>query len=554
MLAALYALAILVMTAYGINLLWLSLHHARLDHAMPQEPERPAPARHEDWPHVTVQLPLYNEAYVAERLIDACAQLDYPRRCLEIQVLDDSTDETTKLTAERVAYWQQQGLDISHLQRDERTGYKAGALQHGLQQAAGSLVAVFDADFVPPSDFLRRTVPHFFDAPRTGMVQARWGHLNADASLLTRLQALGLDVHFAIEQYVRNRIGCFINFNGTAGVWRTRCIRDAGGWEGDTLTEDLDLSYRAQLRGWSFKFLPAVEVPAELPASMNALRAQQFRWAKGAVETTRKLLGRLWHSTQPLRVKLEGTFHLTAHFVFPFVLIAALLHAPLLALEALGHGPGDLYFAAMSGGLFGFIGLVLSHVLAQRRLYPDWKKRLRDLPLFIAGSMGLALSNTRAVWQALRGRRSAFTRTPKHNSSEASAGEGIRREHRYLERWLPPIAWLEAGLALYSTVGFTLLTLLGEWAALPFQGLFSLGFGLVAASSMRQYWENAFAAVDFNLFDSDLGHRQPLVRLSPRKRGKPRAIPRVVDEQQRADEAPREAAVVPGEGPELGPT
>ena len=498
MLAALYAIAIAVMTAYGLNLLWLALHHIRLGRRHPSRSSSTL-ASGSSWPTVTVQLPLYNEAYVAERLIDACAALEYPRSQLEIQVLDDSTDETTSLVARRVAHWQARGLSITHIHRSDRTGFKAGALQNGLRLASGKLVAIFDADFIPPADFLQRMVP-YLDDPEVGMAQARWGHLNAEASLLTHLQSIGLDAHFAIEQYVRSRTGCFINFNGTAGLWRRRCIEDAGGWQTDTLTEDLDLSYRAQLRGWRFRYVPEVEVPAELPASMNALRTQQFRWTKGAVETARKMLGRLWRSPQPLRIKVEGTFHLTAHFTFPFVLLAALLHAPLLLLEALGSGPGPLYFAGMSLGLSGFAGFTLSQILAQRALYPDWVQRLRALPLFAAGSMGLSLSNTYAVWQALRGQRSPFIRTPKHNSDEAATGESVRREHRYLKQWLPPVTWLEAFMALYCATGFVLLLAVGEWAALPFQALFAVGFGLVAASSIRQYWQNFLARLPHSLW------------------------------------------------------
>src|SRR6056297_2067888 len=332
---AFYAISIAVLLAYGGNLLWLAVFHATdqelRDGPVPDPEDLPEPDA--SWPSVTVQLPLYNEADVVDRLIDACAALDYPRRKLEIQVLDDSTDETVDKVADRVEYWQNRGVDIVHIHRTDRTGYKAGALANGLRLARGDYVAIFDADFVPGADFLRRMMPHFFDDENLGMVQARWGHLNQDDSLLTQVQAFGLDAHFAIEQHVRQASDCFMNFNGTAGVWRRACIEDAGGWEHDTLTEDLDLSYRAQLEGWAFKYVPTTEVPAELPPDMNALRSQQFRWAKGGVETALKLVGRLWRSEEPARVKLQGTFHLTAHFAFPFILLAALTHAPLLLLK-----------------------------------------------------------------------------------------------------------------------------------------------------------------------------------------------------------------------------
>lgn len=480
MIAALYAIAIGALLVYGGNLLWLAVQHVRHERLQPGPVPPPAarPEPDDTWPVVTVQLPLYNEANVARRLIDACAAIDYPRERLEIQVLDDSTDNTTAVVAERVAHWAERGLDIVHLHRTDRTGYKAGALQHGLRRARGHLIAVFDADFVPPADFLRRMVPHF-DAPDVGMVQARWDHLNADRSMLTRLQAFGLDAHFAIEQGARQASRCFINFNGTAGVWRRTCIEDAGGWDADTLTEDLDLSYRAQLKGWRFRFRPEVDAPAELPVSMNAFRAQQFRWTKGAVETARKLLRPLWTSAEPLRVKLEGTLHLTAHFAFPFILLAALTHAPLLWLKHAGHGPGEGYFALMSLGLIGFVGFFLAQALAQRALYPDWVRRLRQFPLFMAGSIGLALSNTQALWQGLRGYASAFTRTPK-------TGDTPWWTSRYTSAAIRPIVWAEGLLALYSWAGLVGIAVLGEWAALPFQAVFALGFTLVAGFSGQQ--------------------------------------------------------------------
>jgi cellulose synthase/poly-beta-1,6-N-acetylglucosamine synthase-like glycosyltransferase len=481
---ALYAVAIVVLTAYGGNLLWLSLVHANnetlRDGPVPDPDNLPVPD--ESWPVVTVQLPLYNEAEVARRLIDACVGLDYPRARLDIQVLDDSTDETTERVARRVDYWQKRGVNITHVHRDDRTGYKAGALANGLRLARGDLVAIFDADFVPKADFLRRMVPRFFGNEDLGLVQARWGHINRDHSLLTKVQAFGLDAHFAIEQRVRELMGCFINFNGTAGVWRRACIEDAGGWEHDTLTEDLDLSYRAQLQGWDFEYVPTVEAPAELPPDMNALRSQQFRWAKGGVETALKLTGRLWRSAQPWRVKLEGTFHLTAHFAFPFILLAVLTHAPLLFLKGIGHGPGEVYFAIMGVGLFGFAGFFLAQLFAQRVLYPEWLHRFRLFPAFMAGTMGLALSNTNAVWQALRGTDTAFIRTPKYGA----ASDNSWWESRYAIAELPGVVWGELGLALYSTAGLGVTIALGEWAAIPFQALFALGFILVTASSLRQ--------------------------------------------------------------------
>jgi cellulose synthase/poly-beta-1,6-N-acetylglucosamine synthase-like glycosyltransferase len=481
---ALYAISIAVLVVYGGNLLWLAVFHAQdqelVDGPVPDPNELPEPD--DSWPVVTIQLPLYNEATVAERLIDACARIDYPRRRLEIQVLDDSTDDTVNVVEKRVSYWQDRGLDIVHIHRTDRTGYKAGALENGIRLARGDYVAVFDADFLPQPEFLRQMMPKFFEDENLGMVQARWGHINQDHSLLTQVQAFGLDAHFAIEQHVRQRSGCFMNFNGTAGIWKRECIQDAGGWQHDTLTEDLDLSYRAQLNGWRFEYVPTVEVPAELPADMNALRTQQFRWTKGAVETALKMTGRLWRSTEPLRVKLEGTLHLSAHFAFPFILLAALTHAPLLVLKNFGYGPGETYFGVMGLGLIGFAGFFLAQLFAQRALYPDWSRRVRLFPAFMAGSMGLALSNTKALWQALRGKKTAFIRTPKYGDT----GSDNWWNSRYAISDIPRVIWGEALLAMYCTIGLGATIVLGEWAAIPFQALFAAGFVMVTVSNVQQ--------------------------------------------------------------------
>ncbi len=481
-LAALYALATAALLVYGLNLLWLSVLYVRQDHpgsnssaALPILSEPDA-----SWPAVTVQLPLYNEAYVAERLIDACAGLDYPPELLEIQVLDDSTDETVDRVAYRIAFWKARGIDMVHIRRKDRTGYKAGALQNGLALAHGAFIAIFDADFMPHPDFLRRTIPLFLKDDALGLVQGRWGHLNASSSLLTLLQAFGLDTHFAIEQQVRSRAGYFVNFNGTGGVLRKQCIQNAGGWQADTLTEDLDLSYRAQLQGWRFLYLHDLEVPAELPSDMNALRSQQFRWAKGTIETARKLLSPLWRSELPLRIKIEGTIHLTSHLVFPALLLAALLHTPLLLLEHQGRGPGPSYFAFMGIGILGLIGFFLAQALAQRDLYADWIVRLRWFLLFMAGSTGIALSNTQAILAALVGRQSAFERTPKYATSRA------KPKVQYISTHLPTVVFFEIAFMVYCLLGAGILAATGLWIALPFQLLFALGSGMVILASLQQ--------------------------------------------------------------------
>jgi len=483
MIATLYAVSIAVLTIYGGNLLWMAVCYARRDTLRPGDVPDPddLPPAPEAWPDVTIQLPLYNEPLVAERLIDACADLEYPRGRLEIQVLDDSTDITGERVAERVAFWRKRNIDINHIRREHRQDYKAGALQNGLQLARGRFIAIFDADFLPTPDFLLRTIPRF-DDPQIGVVQTRWGHLNLDASLLTRVQAIGLDAHFAVEQQVRRDQGCYLNFNGTAGVWRRACIEDSGGWQGDTIAEDFDLSYRAQMRGWRFRFLGDVEVPAELPVTMSALRSQQFRWAKGSVETARKLLRPLLASDAGRRIKLQGAIHLTAHFVFPFILLAALLHAPLLISTRSGTGAGPIYFGLMSFGLIGLAGFVLVQVFAQRDLYPHWGRRLRVFPAFMAGTIGLSLHNSKAVLEAVLGKRSAFVRTPKFNMvpSPRASAEAAPYDVR---QPVPPIAWLELTLFLYSVCGLALLIAAGEWMAAPFQTIFAAGFGLVTLAT-----------------------------------------------------------------------
>ncbi|MDE2730781.1 MAG: glycosyltransferase [Bacteroidota bacterium] len=474
MVAVLYAAAMSVLVLYGINLLWLSLQQARHDSL--KDRNRTCPIPDKELPWVTVQIPLFNEALVARRVIDACAALDYPN--LDIQVLDDSNDQTADVVADAVLHWKARGVDIVHIRRAHRTGYKAGALQNGLARARGSLIAIFDADFVPNSDFLRRLVPKF-EEPGVGMVQARWGHLNAGLSMLTRLQAWALDAHFALEQAARQAAGYFVNFNGTAGVWRTRCIHEAGGWHSDTLAEDVDLSYRAQLKGWQFLFMSNVEAPAELPATLSALRAQQFRWTKGTAEAARKLLTALWRSKSLPGVKIEGTLHLTSHIVYPALVVVALLHAPLSLLEARGSGPGPVYFAILSLGLCGLLGFFLAQLFAQRALYPDWHRRIWGFPVFMAGSMALAISNSKALWQALRRRVTPFERTPKAAQHGRSPYDSQRAPLR---------AALEGLLAIYCLAGLVAMGLEYIWLSMAFQAVFAFAYIAMTLYNMQEWF------------------------------------------------------------------
>lgn len=428
---------------------------------------------------VTIQLPLYNELYVAERLIKATCEIEYPKDKLEIQVLDDSTDETTEIVANIVKQKQAEGFDIKHIRRGTREGFKAGALKYGLERAKGEFVAIFDADFIPHKDFLKKTLSFFTDE-KVGLVQTRWEHLNGDYSILTKAQALALDGHFVIEQTVRNKAGFFINFNGTGGIWRKTCIEDAGNWHADTLTEDLDLSYRAQLKGWRFVFLKDFTSPAELPSEINALKSQQFRWTKGAVETAKKILPLVWKSDIPLRVKLQSTFHLTNNLVFPFILLAAILNVPLIFIK--NSGSHEAYFAIMSIFVLAFISSFLFYMYAQKDIRTDWRKKIVLFPLFMAGSMGFAVNNSRAVIEGLLNRKSEFVRTPKFKlESEKDSWMG----KKYLTRKVGFSVIVEALLAVYCLIGVISSIYFMELAAIPFQLLFFLGFAFVSITSIK---------------------------------------------------------------------
>ena len=434
-----------------------------------------------DWPMVTIQLPVYNEMYVVDRLIDAVCEIDYPREKLQIQVLDDSTDETCEISKLAVRRQASRGFHIEYLHRSDRTGYKAGALDAGLKSATGEFVAIFDADFVPPADFLRRTVPYFTVNDKLAVVQARWGHLNADYSLLTRVQAILLDGHFVLEHGGRNRADCFFNFNGTAGVWRRVAIGDAGGWQHDTLTEDLDLSYRAQLRGWKFLFLPDLVTPAEVPVEMNAFKSQQHRWAKGSIQTCRKVLPYLLQSDLPLKVKVEAFFHLTANFNYLLMVVLSVLMFPAMVVRY-NMGWTEMLlidvplFLAATASVFNF------YLISQRETYPDWRSRVMYLPMVLAVGIGLAVNNSKAVIEAMRGQTSEFARTPKY---------GIQRtrdewQHKKYHQPLPIQPFIEVALGLYFT--FTVLYALqhGIYGTLPFLVLFQVGFLYTGLMSIFQ--------------------------------------------------------------------
>ncbi len=484
--AAAYLICLLLIFLFSLGQLHLTWHYLQSLKEDQKQVLQPGV-----WPLLTVQLPVYNEQYVVERLIDAMAALDYPKDRLEIQLLDDSTDETVDLIASKVAYYQSAGLDMQHIRRPDRKGYKAGALAYGLTLAKGEFIAIFDADFLPETNFLKRTVPHF-SSPNIGVVQTRWGHINKDYSLLTRLQAFGLDGHFTIEQGGRSHAGSFINFNGTGGVWRKTCIEDAGGWLDDTLTEDLDLSYRAQMCGWQFTYLENVEVPAELPILMPAIKSQQFRWNKGAAECARKHVGQMFGKHPDRKISWTHRFHALLHLfnssVFLFLLMAALLSVPMLYITQQDHRYGVLL---KLGGIFviGFFSIGLFYWIANKRVRQksDQMHTLRHFiiyyPLFLTVMMGMSLHNAVAVAEGLLGFKSPFLRTPKFNVSNAKEK---RKNNVYAQYKISFMTVFEMLLAAYFAYGIYTGIRLGDFGMLLFHTMLALGFAAVAFYSVVQ--------------------------------------------------------------------
>ncbi|MBK7862295.1 MAG: glycosyltransferase [Archangiaceae bacterium] len=436
--------------------------------------------RLEQMPRVTIQLPVFNEMYVVERLIDAVCRIRYPRALLEIQVLDDSTDETCPIARACVERHQAEGIDIAYIHRENRKGFKAGALEHGLHLAKGEFVAVFDADFVPAPDFLERTVPFFADT-EIGMVQVRWGHLNREFSILTQAQSILLDGHFMIEHTARNRSGCFFNFNGTAGIWRRKTIEDAGGWQHDTLTEDLDLSYRAQLKGWKFTFLPEVVSPAEVPVDMNAFKSQQHRWAKGSIQTAKKLLPKILKSSLPFAVKREAFFHLTNNFAYLLMLVFSLL-MPLSIVVRFKHNLYSTLLLDLPFFVTATFSVCFFYVATQRELGMSWGRRLKYLPFLLSLGIGLAINNAKAVIEAVLNQESGFTRTPK-TGAEGKKAIAVQKSYRGKKNWLPIV---ELAFGIYFTGAIWLAWHLEVYASLPFLVLFQAGFFYVGISSLLQ--------------------------------------------------------------------
>lgn len=460
-----YFVILTILAIYGVHRYHLVYLYLKNKHKV----QKPL-AKLDALPRVTVQLPIYNEMYVVDRLVESVCKLDYPRELLEIQVLDDSTDATQEIASAAVERFRAEGFDINYIHRGNRAGFKAGALENGLRRAKGEYIAIFDADFLPPASFLNDVIEYFSD-PKIGMIQVRWGHINREYSLLTQVQSILLDGHFMIEHGGRHLSGRFFNFNGTAGIWRRETIEDAGGWEHDTLTEDTDLSYRAQLRGWKFVYLPHVVCPAELPAEMNSFKAQQARWAKGLIQTAIKLLPRILMSRLPWRIKTEAFFHLTANISYPLMIGLSFLLLPAMIIR-FNQGWFQMLYIDLPLWLAATASVSAFYLVSQRELYPDWRQRMKYLPFIMATGIGLSVSNCKAVMEAILGIQSSFARTPKYKI-ETKKDHWAQKQYRRRTGVMPV---LEVVLGVY----FGLVVFYAFWnenyPTIPFLMLFVVGF------------------------------------------------------------------------------
>jgi cellulose synthase/poly-beta-1,6-N-acetylglucosamine synthase-like glycosyltransferase len=472
-----YFIVLILLASYGAHryvLVYLYYKHRENKTTEP-------PSHFQELPRITVQLPIFNEQYVVERLLEAVCRLQYPPDKLDIQVLDDSTDETVEVArgvAERLAAL---GHPITYHHRTNREGFKAGALAEGLKTARGEFVAIFDADFTPPEDFLLRTI-HHFAAAKTGMVQTRWTHINRNYSLLTEVEAILLDGHFVLEHSGRARSGVFFNFNGTAGMWRRTAIEEAGGWQHDTLTEDTDLSYRAQLKGWKFVYLQDIECPAELPVEMTAFKTQQARWAKGLIQTSKKILPRLLKSDAPFHVKAEAWFHLTANLSYPLMIVLSVLLLPAMIIRFY-QGWFQMLYIDLPLFLASTFSISSFYLVSQKELFPGkWLRTFLYLPFLMALGIGLTVTNSRAVLEALFGHQSAFARTPKYH---VESKKDRVRASKYRKRlgWVP---WVELAIGTYFVLTVYYAVVNENYITVPFLLLFVIGYWYTGLMSLLQ--------------------------------------------------------------------
>jgi cellulose synthase/poly-beta-1,6-N-acetylglucosamine synthase-like glycosyltransferase len=477
-----YFIVLFILALYGLHryvLLWdYFVYRKNVPGPQPEVTE---------WPRVTVQLPIFNERYVIERLVEAVSQFDYPRELLDIQVLDDSTDETRDVARACVERHAATGLPIEYIHRTNREGYKAGALENGLKNSRGEFVAIFDADFLPPADFLRRTIPYFKNpdgGAKIGMVQARWTYLNSDYSLLTRVETILLDGHFVIEHGGRSRRGTFFNFNGTAGVWRRKAIDEAGGWEHDTLTEDTDLSYRAQLKGWKFLYLPEIECASELPVDMNGFKAQQARWAKGLMQTAKKILPKVFASDVPFFVKSEAFFHLTANISYPLMVLLSTMLLPAMIVRFY-QGWFQMLVIDLPLFLASTCSISSFYLAAQKELRPKtWTSTFLYMPFVMATGIGISVRNAQAVIEAILGKKSEFARTPKFKI-EGKSGTFAAKKYKNKAGWMP---YFEVGLGLYFALAIVYAISNENYATVPFLLLFVWGYLYTGFMSLSQSW------------------------------------------------------------------
>jgi len=472
-----YFIVLILLASYGIHRYWLVYLYYKHKDRRTTEPAQ----RFSELPRVTVQLPIFNEQFVVDRLLQAVCALDYPREKLDIQLLDDSTDETVAVASRLVEAYASKGFPVTYHHRTNRYGFKAGALAEGLLSAKGELVALFDADFVPPPDFLLKTI-HYFADPKIGMVQTRWTHINRNYSFLTQVEAILLDGHFVLEHSGRARSNVFFNFNGTAGLWRRAAIDDAGGWEHDTLTEDTDLSYRAQLKGWKFIYLQDVECPAELPVEMTAFKTQQARWAKGLIQTSKKILPKVLKSDQPLHVKLEAWYHLTANLSYPLMVMLSVLLLPAMIIRFY-QGWFQMLYIDLPLFMASTFSISSFYLVSQRELFPkSWFRALLYLPFLMALGIGLTVTNTRAVLEALRGKQSAFARTPKYRV-ETKKDKVRASTYRKGLGWVP---WVELLIGAYFALTVYYAVVNENFVTVPFLVLFVIGYWYTGLMSLLQ--------------------------------------------------------------------